>query len=680
MTYATDTYPNLFSPLDLGHTQLKNRALMGSMHTYLEEAENGFEKLAEYYATRARGGVGMIITGGISPNDVGNPFVGGAKMQTIDDAANHKIVTDAVHKAAPDCKICMQILHSGRYVMHEDGVAPSALKAPISPYVPKAMTLAEIEQQIEDFASSARLAKQAGYDGVEVIGSAGYLLSTFLLEFTNQRKDEYGGSYENRMRFPIEVMKAVREAVGKDFIVIYRLAAMEMLEQGSSFEETLMLAKAMEKVGVTIISTHFTWHEAQIPTLATMVPRAAFTKVTGKLKKHLRVPLITSNRINMPDVAEQVLAEGDADICSMARPMLADPELINKSAQGREDEINTCIACNQACMDHVFNGKQATCLVNPYACNETIMVKTPTAHKKKIAVVGAGPAGLAYSTTAAGRGHDITLFESSDEIGEQFNIAKRIPGKEEFAETLRYFAKQIELTGVHLKLNHRVTDKELVDGGFDEVVLATGVSPRLPNIEGIEHSKVITYLDCLLDKKAVGKKVAVIGAGGIGFDVSEYIMHKSGVELNRENFAKEWGIDFSEHPRGGIAGVETQVPTSGREVFLLQRKTTNVGRGLGKTTGWTHRIQLKKRGVKMIAGVDYKKIDDQGLHITVNGDPHILNVDTIIICAGQDPLRELYQNIKASGKEVSLIGGADVASELDAKRAIDQATSCALEV
>ncbi|WP_159819102.1 NADPH-dependent 2,4-dienoyl-CoA reductase [Colwellia sp. 20A7] len=680
MSYATDTYPYLFSPLDLGHTQLKNRALMGSMHTSLEEAEGGFERLAEYYAARARGGVGMIITGGISPNDAGNQFVGGATMQNQADAVNHKLVTDAVHNAAPDCKICMQILHSGRYVHHESGVAPSAIQSPISPFPPKAMTLTDIKTHIEDFANSARLAKEAGYDGVEVIGSAGYLLSTFLLDFTNKRDDQYGGSYENRMRFPLEVMTAVRKAVGKDFIVVYRLAAMEMLEQGSTFDETLTLAKAMQKIGVDIISTHFTWHEAQVPTLATMVPRAAFTKVTGRLKKHLDIPLITSNRINMPEVAEQVLREGDADICSMARPMLADPELVNKAAEGREDEINTCIACNQACMDHVFSGKQATCLVNPYACNETIMVKTLAAQKKRIAVVGAGPAGMAYSTTAAERGHEVTLFESSDKIGGQFNIAKRIPGKEEFGETLRYFAKQIEVTGVNLKLNQRVSEKELIEGNFDEIVLATGVTPRVPDIEGVDHPKVISYLDCLLDKKPVGQRVAVIGAGGIGFDVCEYIMHKPGVELTRETFAQEWGIDFSKHPRGGISGVETHIPTSGREVYLLQRKTTSVGRGLGKTTGWTHRIQIKKRGVKMVAGVEYKKINDEGLHITVNGEAQILDVDTIILCAGQNPLRELYSSIEASGKKVLLIGGADVASELDAKRAIDQATRCALAV
>jgi 2,4-dienoyl-CoA reductase (NADPH2) len=680
MSYATDTYPHLFSPLDLGHTQLKNRALMGSMHTFLEEAENGFERMAEYYATRARGGVGMIITGGIAPNDAGNIFPGGAMMATEQDAEHHKLVTDAVHKAAPDCKICMQILHSGRYVYHEGAVAPSAIKARISPVTPKAMTKEEIEQHVKDFANSARMAKLAGYDGVEVIGSAGYLLSTFLVEFTNHREDEYGGSYENRMRFPIEVMTAVREAVGKNFIVVYRLAAMEMLEQGSTFEETLELAKRMEALGVDIISTHFTWHEARVPTLATMVPRAAFTKVTAKLKKHLKVPMITSNRINMPEVAEQVLREGDADICSMARPMLADPELVNKAAEGREDEINTCIACNQACMDHAFSGQMVSCLVNPFACSETLLIKTPASLKKKIAVVGAGPAGMAYSTMAAERGHDVTLFESSDKIGGQFNIAKRIPGKEEFGETLRYYAKQIEINKVDLKLNHRVTVEDLADSDFDEIILATGIAPRIPDIEGIDHPKVVSYLDCLLDNKEIGQKVAVIGAGGIGFDVCEYVLHKQGVELTRETFADEWGIDFDGHPRGGIAGVATKIPTSGRDVYLLQRKTTYVGKGLGKTTGWTHRIMMEKRGVKMMPAVEYKRIDDEGLHITLDGQPQTLDVDSIILCAGQDPLRELQRPLEAAGKKVTLVGGSDVAAELDAKRAIDQATRFALEV
>jgi len=680
MSYAKETYPHLFSPLDLGHTQLKNRALMGSMHTWLEEAENGFERMAAYYSARAKGGVGMIITGGIAPNVAGNPVPQGAMMLNEQDLSNHKIVTQAVHEAASDCKICMQILHSGRYVFHDGAVAPSAIKAPISPVVPKAMTQEDIDNNIADFVNSARLAKAAGYDGVEVIGSAGYLLSTFLLEFTNQRTDKYGGSYENRMRFPLEVMAAVRKEVGDDFILIYRLAAMEMLEQGSTFEETLMLAKRMEALGIDIISTHFTWHEARIPTLATMVPRAAFTKVTAKLKKHLKVPMITSNRINMPEVAETVLKEGDADICSMARPMLADPELVNKAAEGREDEINTCIACNQACMDHVFSGQTASCLVNPYACHETIMIKTTASTQKNIAVVGAGPAGMAYATTAAERGHKVTLFDSHDAIGGQFNIAKRIPGKEEFQETLRYFGKQIELTGVNLKLNQRVSADDLINSDFDEVILASGIVPRVPDIPGIEHSKVISYLDCLLDKKTIGQKVAVIGAGGIGFDVCDYILHPKGHTLTRESFAAEWGIDFENHPRGGVAGIEKQTPHTGKEVYLLQRKTTAVGKGLGKTTGWTHRIKMRERGVKMMSGVNYHHIDDEGLHITVDDQPKILDVDTIILCAGQTSLRELQEPLEAAGKKVTLSGGADLASELDAKRAIDQATRLALEV
>lgn len=681
MSYGTEKYPHLFSPLDLGHTVIKNRALMGSMHTFLEEAENGFERMGEYFAQRARGGVGMIMTGGIAPNDAGNPFPGGAMMVTQQDAENHKIVTSAVHEAAPDCKICMQILHSGRYVYHEGAVAPSAVKARISPITPKEMTKEEIDQHVLDFANSARLAKEAGYDGVEVIGSAGYLLSTFLLEFTNQREDEYGGNYENRMRFPLEVMRAVREAVGPNFIVVYRIAAMEMLEQGSTFEETLELAKRMEALGVDIISTHFTWHEARVPTLATMVPRAAFTKVTAKLKKHLKVPLITSNRINMPEVAEQVLSEGDADICSMARPMLADPELVLKAEQGREDEINTCIACNQACMDHVFSGQMVSCLVNPYVCQETLLLKKSAENKKKIAVVGAGPAGLSYATTAAERGHSVVLFEGSDTIGGQFNIAKNIPGKEEFKETLRYYLKQIEVHDVELRLNTRVEAQDLIDQGFDEVILATGIIPRVPDIEGVDHEKVISYVDCILGKKEVGKKVAVIGAGGIGFDVSEFLMHKGvSSSLSREVFAKEWGIDFENHPRGGVAGIKPEIETSDREVLLLQRKETGVGKGLGRTTGWTHRIMLENRGVKMIPAVQYQKIDDDGLHVLIDNQPQLLDVDNIILCAGQESLTALKEPLEASGMKVTLVGGADVAAELDAKRAIDQATRLALEV
>jgi len=678
MSHGQKHYPNLFSPLDLGFTQLKNRALMGSMHTMLEEAHDGFNKLAAYFVERAKGGVGMIMTGGIAPNTEGSPFSGSAMMRNSNDVANHLIITEAVHQAAPDCKICMQILHNGRYAYHPDGVAPSAIKARISPFAPREMNTDDIERTLNEFTQCATLAKEAGYDGIEIIGSAGYLISEFLLEMTNQRTDEWGGSYENRMRFPVEIVKRIRAAVGADFIVVYRIATMELLPEGSSWEEVVQLGKAIEEAGATIISTHFTWHEARVPTLATMVPRAAFTQVTGKLRKELSIPLITSNRINMPDVAEQVLADGDADIVSMARPMLADPELILKADQGREDEINTCIACNQACMDHAFSGQLVSCLVNPRACHETELNYLPTESAKRVAVVGAGPAGLAYATVAAQRGHNVTLYESSDKIGGQFNIAKRIPGKEEFTETLRYYAKQLELTDVTVKLNHKATQEELINEDFDKIILATGIKPRTPDIDGIDHPKVISYLDALQDKKPVGKKVAIIGAGGIGFDAAEYLSH-AGVSsgLSKKVFAKEWGIDFENHPRGGVAGIEPIVETNDREIQLLQRKTTSVGKTLGRTTGWTHRIMLQRRNVKMINGCDYKKIDDAGLHVTINGEERVLNVDSIVICAGQQPFRELYEGLQNQKCDVELVGGADVASELDAKRAIDQASKLA---
>lgn len=681
MNHGQKHYPNLFSPLDLGFTQLKNRALMGSMHTMLEEAHDGFNKLAAYFVERAKGGVGMIMTGGIAPNTEGSPFSGSAMMINSDDVANHRIVTDAVHQAAPDCKICMQILHNGRYAYHPDGVAPSAIKARISPFAPREMTTEDIERTIDEFAQCASLAKEAGYDGIEIIGSAGYLISEFLLEMTNQRSDEWGGSYENRMRFPVEVVKRIRAAVGPHFIVVYRIATMELLPEGSSWQEVVQLGKAIEDAGATIISTHFTWHEARVPTLATMVPRAAFTQVTGKLRQALSIPLITSNRINMPDVAEQVLADGHADIVSMARPMLADPNLILKADQGREDEINTCIACNQACMDHAFTGQLVSCLVNPRACHETELNYLATDTPKRIAVVGAGPAGLAYATIAAERGHDVTLYESSDQIGGQFNIAKRIPGKEEFQETLRYFSKQLELTNVTVKLNHRATQKDLTDGKYEKIILATGIEPRTPEIEGINHPKVMSYLDALLDRKPVGKKVAIIGAGGIGFDTAEYLSH-AGVSsgLSKEVFAKEWGIDFDNHPRGGVAGIEPTVETSDREIYLLQRKATSVGKNLGRTTGWTHRIMLQRRNVKMMNGCEYTKINDQGLHLIVNGQEQVLDVDHVIICAGQQPFRELHDGLQSQGCDVELVGGADVASELDAKRAIDQASRLAATV
>ena len=668
-------FPNLFSPLDLGFTRLKNRVLMGSMHTMLEEMPNGFEKMAAYYGERAAGGVGMIITGGISPNEVGLPTPGLAKLSTPEEAAHHRIVTERVHAIAPDCKICMQILHVGRYAYHPNLVAPSPIKARISPCVPNELTEAQIWEQIGDFVNCALLAKEAGYDGVEVIGSAGYLISEFLVTHTNRRTDAWGGPYENRMRFALEVITRIRQAVGPNFILVYRIAAMELLENGSSWDEVVTLAKAIEKAGATIISTHFTWHEARVPTLATMVPRAAFTGVTARLRKELNIPVITSNRINMPDVAEQVLAEGRADIVSLARPMLADPEFVNKAHDNRVDEINTCIACNQACLDHAFSGKLTTCLVNPRACYETELNFLPVAQAKKIAVVGAGPAGMAFAINAAGRGHQVTLFESSDRIGGQFNIAKRIPGKEEFNETLRYYGRQIELTGVQLKLNQRVTAQELIAGGFDEVVLATGVVPRTPDIAGIDHPMVMGYLDAILGRKKVGKSVAIIGAGGIGFDVAELISHKGiSSALSLEKFGAEWGVDFNNHPRGGVAGVEPQVEKADRDIWLLQRKTTPVGAGLGRTTGWTHKILLERKDVRMMNGVEYQRIDDAGLHILVGNQPLTLPVDTVILCAGQEPLRELQADLQAAKVNVHLIGGADVAAELDAKRAINQAS------
>ena len=596
MTTATCTqpahpgYPRLFSPLDLGHTRLKNRILMGSMHTFLEEAPQGFERMAAYFAERARGGVGMIITGGFAPNEEGAGFQGGSKLSTQQECEQHRLITDAVHQADPEVKICMQILHNGRYAYHQQSVAPSPIKSRINPFKPNELTEDQIYKQIEDFGNCAALAREAGYDGIEIIGSAGYLISEFLLPLTNQRTDQWGGSYENRMRFAVEVARHVRERVGDDFIFVYRIAAMELLEQGSAWEEVVMLAKEIEKYA-SIISTHFTWHEARVPTLATMVPRRCFTSVTGRLRRELSVPMITSNRINMPDVAEQVLADGDADIVSMARPMLADPEFAIKAFTGREAEINTCIACNQACLDHAFSGKVVSCLVNPRACHETELTIAPTDQPKRIAVIGAGPGGLAYATTAAQRGHRVTLFDAADRIGGQFNIAARIPGKEEFVETLRYFKTLLALHRVDVRLNHRVNAEELVQENFDEVVIATGIIPRTPDIEGIDHPSVISYLDALLDRKPVGKRVAIIGAGGIGFDTAHYITHSGkSAATDIDLFAREWGIDFARHPRGGVAGVEIQVTPSPREVYLLQRKPTSVGKNLGRTTGWTHRL------------------------------------------------------------------------------------------
>ena len=673
------TYEKLFEPLDLGFTSIKNRVIMGSMHTGLEESANGFERMAAYFSERASGGVGMIITGGIGPNE--EAAFGSAMLSNDSEAEQHRIVTEAVHGADPDVKICMQILHTGPLAYNEKLVAPSAIKSRIAPFVPNELDADGVQKQINDHVRCAMLAKQAGYDGVEIIGSAGYLISTFLVEKTNKRTDEYGGSYENRMRFALEIVEKTRAAVGDDFIVIFRIAAMDMLQGGMSWEEVVQLAQGLEKAGVNIISTHFTWHESAVPTIATMVPRAAFSQVTGRIRENVNVPMITSNRINMPHVAEEVLQRGDADLVSMARPMLADAELVNKAREGREDEINTCIGCNQACLDHTFAGKSVSCLVNPRACHETLLKYEQTTSPKNIAVVGAGPAGMAYATVAAERGHHVTLYDAANEIGGQFNLAKQIPGKEEFYETLRYYSRMIEKLGINLQLNTRVDADMLAAGGYDNIIIATGITPRTPNLEGIDHPMVMSYIDAIRGNKPVGKKVAIMGAGGIGFDVSELISH-AGVSaaMDIDVFAKEWGVDFANHPRGGVTGVEPITATADREIFLMQRKETPVGRGLGKTTGWTHRMALGRRGVKMMNGIEYVRIDDDGLHMMRENKPEVLPVDTVIVCAGQDPARELYDAGQAKGLPVALVGGAYEAAELDAKAAINQACHMAAEV
>jgi 2,4-dienoyl-CoA reductase (NADPH2) len=677
----TTPYPHLLAPLDLGFTTLRNRVLMGSMHTGLEDDPKHFHRLTAYFAERARGGVGLIVTGGFAPNIEGwaAPFSG--RLTTRAAAREHRPITDAVH--AGGGKIALQILHTGRYGYHPLAVAPSRLKSPISPFTPRALSGRGVERQVRGFVRCAKLAREAGYDGVEVMGSEGYFINQFLAAHTNQRTDEWGGSYENRMRLPVEIVARTREAVGRDFIIVYRLSMLDLVPGGSTWDEVVQLAKAIERAGATIINTGIGWHEARVPTIATSVPRAAFAWVTKKMKGEVSIPLCTTNRINAPDVAEQVLADGCADMVSMARPLLADAEFVNKAAAGRADEINTCIACNQACLDHVFQRKVASCLVNPRAAYETEIVIRPVAAPKRIAVVGAGPAGLACATTLAERGHAVDLFDAAGEIGGQFNMAKRIPGKEEFRETLRYFGRRMETTGVRLALNRAVTADQLAAGSYHEIVLATGVTPRDPRIEGEDEfraaGKVISYVDLLLHGRPAGQRVAVVGAGGIGFDVSEFLVSGGhSTTLDTEAWLREWGVADPAVARGGLG--KPEITPAARQVYLLQRKATPLGKGLGKTTGWIHRAQLKMKRVEMIGGVNYERIDARGLHVSFgegHEKPTLLEVDTIVLCAGQEPQRALAEPLRATGARVHLIGGADVAAELDARRAIEQGTRLA---
>ncbi len=669
----TTPYPHLLKPLDLGFTTLKNRVLMGSMHTGLEEEKHGFDKLAAFYEARAKGGVGLIVTGGISPNFRGRVQPFGSELSRPWHVAKHRKITDAVHKH--DGKICLQILHTGRYAYHPFAVAPSKLKAPISPFTPKAMSERQILTTIKHFARCAKLAQKAGYDGVEVMGSEGYLINQFLCPRTNKRTDRWGGSFENRARFALEIMKAVRAAVGNDFIIIYRLSMLDLVPEGHEYEEVISLAKQIEAAGATLINSGIGWHEARVPTIVTSVPRGAFSWITARVREQVSIPVVAVNRINTPEIGEKILASNEADMVSMARPLLADADFVAKAAADKADRINTCIACNQACLDHVFENKRASCLVNPQACYETELVMQPAQSGKRIGVVGAGPAGLAFACYAAERGHEVHLYDGSNCIGGQFNYAKQIPGKEEFHETLRYFDKRLADTGVHVHLNSRQTAASLVAEKFDEVVLATGVVPRQVDFAGAEHPKVVGYLDVLRDHKKLGPKVALIGAGGIGFDVAEYITTEHSPTLDAEEWNEIWGVDKAYAARGALT--KPKAESTSREVWLLQRKTSKVGKGLGKTSGWVHRATLKKKGVQMLAGVTYKKVDDQGLWIEIDGNEQLLPVDNVVICAGQLPLRELQEELQQAGQSVHLIGGADVAAELDAKRAIRQGAELA---
>jgi len=670
------SYPNLLKPLDLGFTTLKNRVLMGSMHTGLEEEKNGFSKLASFYEERAKGGVGLIVTGGISPNFRGRLAPFGSEMSKPWHVGKHRQVTDAVHKYGS--KICLQLLHAGRYSYHPFSLAPSAIKAPINPFKPKAMSEHQIKNTIKHYARGAKLAQKAGYDGVEIMGSEGYLINQFLCPRTNKRDDNWGGSFENRMRFPLEIVKAVRAAVGEKSIIIFRLSMLDLVEDGHQLDEVLQLGKLLEQAGVTIINTGIGWHEARVPTIVTSVPRGAFSWITERVRRELSVPVVAVNRINTPEIAEHILESNQADMVSMARPLLADPEFVKKAEQGQSERINTCIACNQACLDHVFENKRASCLVNPRACFEQELVMKPAEQKKRIAVIGSGPAGLAFACNAAERGHQVDLYDKSEEIGGQFNYAKQIPGKEEFYETLRYFKYRIEDTGVNLKLGKEQTCEGLLAEKYDDVVLATGVSPRQVDIPGVDLPHVLGYLDVLRDHKAVGKKVAVIGAGGIGFDVSEYLTTEKSLTLDEPEWSERWGIDKSYSDRGGLKPQQPEQST--RQVWLLQRKESKVGKGLGKTSGWVHRNELKSKSVNMWNGVTYHRIVPEGIEIEREGEKQLLQVDNVIICAGQVPQRSLHDALQSAGQTVHLIGGADVAAELDAKRAIRQGTELAAEI
>ncbi|MET7767228.1 NADPH-dependent 2,4-dienoyl-CoA reductase [Nocardia sp. NPDC005366] len=671
------SFPHLFEPLDLGFTTLRNRVVMGSMHTGLEDRAWDTNKLAAYFAERAKGGVGLIITGGYAPNRTGWLLPFGAKLTNKTEAYRHRAITKAVHDAGG--KIAIQILHAGRYSYMPGSVSASSIKAPINPFRPRALSATGVERTIDDYARCAALAKFAGYDGCEIMGGEGYFINQFLAPRTNKRTDQWGGSPENRRRLAVEIVRRTRAAVGPDFIIVFRLSMAELVEEGQTFDEIVALAQELEAAGANILNTDIGWHEARVPTIVTSVPRAAFVEFTAKITQRVAIPVCASNRINMPEIAEEILTRGDAELVSLARPFLTDPDWVNKAAENRVDEINTCIACNQACLDHAFQHKTVSCLLNPRAGRETELTLLPTRRTKRIAVVGAGPAGLSAAVALAERGHRVDLFEADDKIGGQFDIARRIPGKEEFAESIRYYRRMLEITGVTVHLDNRVSADELIAGRYDEVVLATGVQPRIPNIPGIDHPMVLSYAELVRQDRPVGKRVAVIGAGGIGYDVSEFLTVEGHPTLKLDEWKEEWGVTSEDEQVRGQLRTPEPAPAA-REVILLQRKSTPFGKDLGKTSGWVHRAALKAKGVEHLGGVNYERIDDSGLHISFGekrSRPQLIPVDNVIICAGQESVRELEQPLRAAGVAIHLIGGAELAAELDAKRAIDQGTRLA---